>query len=287
MFYVIYGSDQLRVETEKRQFLKKYRSDDFNYMEFDGAIDIPSLSAALKQAPMFEDYYVVVVRADHKQFLRIVDLLKPSEFTALLLVCDGFTLTSDQQEKLNADTVIDCKPLSYKDSVKWIKSKASEFGYSIDLDDRKKLALLFKTSKELSDVIFQMSLLNDFARREYFNDLFKTRQEFVWDLFIALADGNNKVFFKKYSDQLKLNVELSKSQFNMKLIGGLLFCLSHVNDAPEWISVRLKNLNENGEKLIPFLYSHLIELLVMARKEQSNIPVLMRFTSVMQEVKAL
>jgi len=82
-------------------------------------------------------------------------------------------------------------------------------------------------------------------------------------------------------------VELSKSQFNMKILGGLLFCLNHAADAPEWISVKLTALNDNGEKLIPFLHSHLIETLVLARKEQSNIPVLMRFVSIMAQIKNL
>lgn len=286
VFQVIQGSDQLKVMQERSAFIKKYRSDDFNYVEFDGHIDISDLSSAVKQAPMFADYYVVVVHADRKQFLRIENVLKPAEFTALLLICDGFSLNEDQAGKLKA-VVSDCRPMSYKESVKWIKSRASELGYSLELDDRKKLALMFRSSKELSDMLFQMSLLNDFDRREFFNGLFKTRQEFVWDLFIALSDGNGKAFFKKYSEQLALNVDLSKSQFNMKVIGGMLFCLNHLADAPEWISVKLKNLNDNGEKLIPFLYSHLIETLVLARKEQSNIPVLMRFSSIMSEVRAL
>ena len=105
--------------------------------------------------------------------------------------------------------------------------------------------------------------------------------------FYSLTDGKSKEFFKKYAEQLALNVDLSKSQFNMKIVGGLLFCLNHWADAPEWISVRLKNLNENGERLIPFLYSHLIETLVLARKEQSNIPILMRFASILTQVKAI
>lgn len=287
MFYVLQGSDRLKVSKEKTALINKYYSDDFNYMEFDGSFDIPELASSLKQAPMMADYFLVLVHVDHKQFLRIADLLKPAECTVLLLICDGFSLNEDQISKLKVDNVIDCRPMTYKESVKWIKSEAGSLGYSIELDDRKKLALMFRSSKELSDVLFQMSMLNDFDRREFFNDLFKTKQEFVWDLFIALTDGNNKGFFRKYAEQLALNVEISKSQFNMKIVGGLLFCLNHVQDAPEWISVKLKNMNENGEQLIPFLYSHLIETLVIARKEQSNIPVLMRFQRILAEVKAL
>lgn len=284
---MIHGSDQLKVGEERDKFIKKYRSDDFNYMEFDGTIDVAALASALKQAPMFADFYVVVVHVDRKQFIRVSTLLKPSEFTALLLICDGFTLTEELTKDVKIDEIIDCRPMSYKDSVKWIKTKTGEFGYSLDLDDRKKLALMFRSSKELADVLFQMSMLNDFDRREFFNDLFRTKQEFVWDLFISLTEGNHKAFFKKYAEQLALNVELSKSQFNMKILGGLLFCLNHVADAPEWISVKLTALNDNGEKLIPFLHSHLIETLVLARKEQSNIPVLMRFVSIMAQIKNL
>jgi hypothetical protein len=277
----------MKQSEEKDRFVHKYRSDDFNYQEFDGHVDIAQFCSAIKQAPMFADYYVVLLHVDRKQFIRIAEFLHPAEFTALLLICDGFNLTEEMLKDLPVDQVIDCRPLTYRESVKWIKARAGEFGYSLELDDRKKLALMFKSSKELSDVLFQMSMLNDFDRREFFNDLFRTKQEFVWDLFISLTEGNNKTFFKKYAEQLALNVELSKSQFNMKIVGGLLFCLNHAQDAPEWISVKLKTLNENGEKLIPFLHSHLIETLVLARKEQSNIPVLMRFVSIMSQVSTL
>ena len=287
MFQVIHGSDLLKQSEEKDRFVKRYCSDEFNLQEFDGHIEISSLCSALQQAPMFSDFFVVLVHVDRKQFIRIAEFLHPAEFTALLVICDGFMLTEEMTKGLHIDQFIDCKPLSYRESVKWIKSKANELGYSLELDDRKKLALMFRSSKELSDVLFQMSMLNDFDRREFFNDLFRTKQEFVWDLFISLTEGNNKTFFKKYAEQLSQNVELSKSQFNMKIVGGLLFCLNHAQDAPEWISVKLKTLNENGEKLIPFLHSHLIETLVLARKEQSNIPVLMRFASIMTQVKTI
>ena len=83
--------------------------------------------------------------------------------------------------------------------------------------------------------------------------------------------------------QLKQNIELTKSQFNMKLIGGLLFCLKSWRDSPSWIYDRLDKLEEDEDVLIPFLYSHLIELLVIARKEQSNIPILVRFASLMEK----
>jgi len=287
MFQAIHGSDQLKVSSERAQFLKRYASDEFNQLELDGHIDRAVLSSALQQAPMFADYYVVIVHVDRKQFIGIKELLKPAEFTALLLICEGFLLTDELTTGLKIEKIIDCKPMSYRESVKWIKTVTAGFGYSLDLDDRKKLALMFRSSKELHDVLFQMSMLNDFDRREFFIDLFKTKQEFVWDLFISLIDGKSKEFFKKYAEQFALNVELSKSQFNMKIVGGLLFCLNHWADAPEWISVRLKSLTENGERLIPFLYSHLIETLVLARKEQSNIPILMRFASILTQVKII
>lgn len=287
MFQAVYGSDQLKVNAAVQDFMKKYRSDDFNYMEFDGHIDVAALASALKQAPMFTDFYVVLVHVDRKQFLRVAELLKPAEFTALLLICDGFVLNEDLLKDVKPDSIVDCRPMSYKESVKWIKEQTKTYGYSLDLDERKQLALMFKTSKELSDVLFQMSMLNDFDRRSFFNDLFKTKQEFVWNLFIALTEGNHKAFFKLYADQFAQNVELSKSQFNMKIVGGLLYCLNHHADVPEFISVKLKTLNDDGEKLIPFLHSHLVELLVLARKEQSNIPILMRFVSIMTQIKKL
>ena len=287
MYQVIHGSDQLKVNDAKKQFLKTYQSDEFNFMEFDGHIDVAALSSAISQAPMFADYYVVLVHVDRKQFLRIADLLKPAEFTALLLICDGFVLNDDLISLVKPDSIVDCKPMSYRDSVKWIKEQTKNYGYTLDFDERKQLALMFKTSKELSDVLFQMSMLNDFDRRSFFNDLFKTKQEFVWNLFIALTEGNHKAFFKLYADQFAQNVELSKSQFNMKIVGGLIYCLNHHADVPEFISVKLKTLNDDGEKLIPFLHSHLVELLVLARKEQSNIPILMRFVSIMTQIKKL
>ena len=95
--------------------------------------------------------------------------------------------------------------------------------------------------------------------------------------------GKKKDFFTKYALQYKQNLELTPSQFNMKLIGGLLYCLSSWREAPSWIYEQLDALEEKEDKLVPFLYSHLIELLVLARKEQSNIPILMEFTSIIEK----
>ena len=287
MFVVLQGSDQMRINDEKLAIISKYKTDDFNYLELDGQLDVATLSSAMKQAPMFADFYLVVVHVTKKQFLRVKESLFPSEFTVLLLICDDFTLTDEIKEGLVIDSIIDCRPLGFRDQVKWIKSQANEFGFSLELDDRKRLALMFQNSKELRDVLFQMSLLNDFDRREFFNDLFKTKQEFVWNLFIALVNCNRKEFFSKYADQFRLNVELTRSQFNMRIVGGLLFCLGRWQDSPEWILTKLKTLEENGDALTPFLYSHLTEALILARKEQSNIPLLMRFVSIMKQAEKL
>ena len=196
---------------------------------------------------------------------------------------DDFNLSDDLTAGLSIDEIYDCKSLKYKDSVRWIQNVTKQYGYSLDLEDRKKLALMFQTTKELSDVLFQMSLLNEFDRMEFFNELFTTRQEFVWNLFIDLVNKKRKEFFQKYAVQYRQNIELSKSQFNMKLIGGLLFCLKTWKDSPSWIYENLSGLEEDEEKVVPFLYSHLIELLVTARKEQSNIPILMKFSLMMEK----
>lgn len=288
MFFVLYGADSMRLAEEKSTILKKYRSDDdFNLAEFSDQVDVASLSASMKQAPMFADYFICVVHFNKRQFLQFRDYLTPSDFTVLVLICTDFLYSEDLFKGLKVDSVVDCRPRGFREQVKWIKSCANEFGFSMELEDRKKLALMFQNSKELKDVLFQMSLLEPFERREFFNDLFKTKQEFVWNLFIALINCEKKAFFSKYAEQFRLNVELSHSQFNMKIVGGLLFCLDHWEDAPDWIQAKLKTMNENGEALTPFLYSHLTETLVIARKEQSNIPVLMRFVSIMKEAEKL
>jgi len=285
LFILIHGSDQLRISESLKSFVRKYRTDDFNYVEFDGKSDLAEMAAAMQQAPLLSDYFMVVVNIQKGQLQRVGRIFTPSDFTVLVLICDGFSLTDEQIKDLRVDQVVDCRPMRFGDLVKWIKSRASEYGFSMDLDDRKRLALLYQSTKEIEDVLFQMSMLNDFDRRVYFNDLFKTRQEFVWNLFTALQAGDHKLFFRKYAEQLLLNSELSKSQFDMKIVGGLLFCLGRWEDSPEWIKSKLQNLEENGERLLPFLHSHLIEILVMARKEQSNIPLLMRFVSIMHDIK--
>ena len=283
MFLVIQGNDQLQKKEKKVELLNKYKTDDFNFLEFTDSIDIGTLSSAIHQSPMFADYFLVIININKRQFIRLKDYLIPSEYTVLLLILDDFVLSDELSSGLEIDEIFDCKALKYKETVRWIQNIAKQYGFSLDLEDRKELALMFQSSKELSDVLFQMSLLDEYERVEFFKELVSTRQDFVWNIFISLINKEKKEFFQRYAEQLKQNIELTKSQFNMKLIGGLLFCLKSWKDSPSWIYDRLDKLEEDEDVLIPFLYSHLIELLVMARKEQSNIPILVRFASLMEK----
>lgn len=284
---ILQGNDQLLLQQRKAEIYKKYRTDDFNFTEFTDGIEIPAFVDALQAAPMLADYYFVVAKMNKRQYIRLKDYCKPSDFTVLLLILEDFILSGDLLQGLQYDELIDCKPLNYKDTVRWIQQQAKAYGFILDLDDRKQLALMFQSTKELSDVLFQMSLLSEFKRMEFFRELFATRQRFVWDLFISLTSGRKKEFFTKYAEQETQNLELSKSQLNMKLIGGLLYCLASWKDAPSWIYERLDKLEENEEKVVPFLYSCLIELLAKARKEQSSIPILMDFTTILEQVLRL
>lgn len=283
MFLVIQGNDQLLRNEKKAEIFSKYKTDDFNFVEFTDSLEIGSLSAALQQSPMMADYFLVVAHVNKRQYIRLKEFFKPSALTVLLLILDDFTLTGDLREGVQIDEVFDCKTPQWKDTVRWIQTKAKSYGFSMDLDDRKKMALMFQNTKEISDVLFQMSLLNEFDRIEFFNELFTTRQKFVWDTFISLVKGKKKEFFTNYAQQYQQNLELTKSQFNMKLIGGLIYCLNSWREAPSWIYEQLDDLEEKEEKVVPFLYSHLIELLVTARKEQSNIPILMEFASMTEQ----
>lgn len=285
MLIVLQGNDLLAKEEKRRELYRKYIIDDFNFTEISSTVDVASVTAAMKASPMMADLYFVSIYLNKKQFIRMKDYFKPSTYTVLLLILEDFSLSEDLKQGLIIDQTISCQQLSYKDNVKWIQQKAKSLGFSIDLEDRKKLALMFQTSKELSDVIFQMSMLPEFERSEFFNDLFGTRQKFVWELFIELVEGRKKEFYTKYAVQYKQNIELTPSQFNMKLVGGLLYCLNSWKDSPSWIYEKLAELEDREETMAPFLYSHLVELLVIARKEQSNIPILMRFTKVLEEIR--
>lgn len=284
MILIIQGNDHLLVQQKKKELYKKYRTDDFNFTEFSDNIEIASFIDAQQIAPMMADYYLVVARLNKRQFIRLKEYFKPTEYTVLLLILEDFVLNQDLQQGLQYDELFDCRPPHYKDTIRWIQQQAKQYGFSLDLDDRKQLALMFQNTKELSDVLYQMSLLNEFKRMEFFKELFATRQKFVWDIFIDLTLGKKKEFFTKYAAQANQNLELTRSQFNMKLIGGLLYCLGSWKDAPSWIYDKLDKLEENEEKVVPFLYSCLIELLVKARKEQSSIPILMSFTSILERV---
>lgn len=287
MLIVLQGNDLLMKREEKIKLYSKYKVDDFNFTELSNNIEIGQLSAALKSTPLLTDYYFVVVTLNKRQFIRLKEYFKPSELTVLLLILEDFNLSADLQQGLTIDSVISCQQPSYKDTIRWIQTKAKSYGFSMDLEDRKKLALMFQTTKELADVIYQMSLLDEFGRSEFFGELFTTRQKFVWELFIELVRGKKKDFFTKYAIQVKQNLELSPSQLNMKIIGGLIYCLSSWKDAPSWIYEQLEELEEKEERVIPFLYSHLIELLPKARKTSSNIPVLMEFTEILATVRKL
>lgn len=287
MLIVIQGNDLLLRQEKKKEVYNKYRTDDFNFVEFTDNLEIGTLSAAIRQSPLLADYYLVVVNLNKRQFIRLKEYFKPSELTVLLLILDDFVLTPDLQSGLSIDTLYDCKAPQWKDIVKWIQTKAKSLGFTMDLDDRKKMALMFQSTKEISDILFQMSMLSEFERVEFFNELFSTRQKFVWDVFIDLVLGKKKDFFEKYALQYRQNLELTPSQFNMKLIGGLLYCLNTWKESPSWIYDQLYKLEEDEEKVVPFLYSHLIELLVLARKEQSNIPILMKFASITEKTAKL
>lgn len=91
----------------------------------------------------------------------------------------------------------------------------------------------------------------------------------------------------EYAEQWNQNVELTQSQFNMKIIGGLLYCLQSWREAPSWIFDQLGGLEDNEDKVVPFLYSYLIELMAKARREQSNIPILTEFTSILEQIRKL
>lgn len=274
---VIQGSDQLKRQEEIKSVYKRYKTDDFNFTEFTESLEIGPFTAALQQSPMFVDWYLVVTHVNKRQFIRLKEYFKPSPFTVLLLILEDFVLSSELQAGLTIDELLDCKPIAWKDTVRWLQTQAKSLGFSLELDDRKKLALMCQTSKEMQDILTQMSYLSEFDRMEFFNELFATRQKFVWDIFIDLARGKKKDFFTKYAEQLSQNVELSKSQFNMKLIGGLIYCLGTWRDSPTWIYERLDFLEESEEKIVPYMYSTLIELLAKARFEDSNIPILKDF----------
>lgn len=287
MLIVLQGNDHLLRQEKKAEIYKKFRTDDFNFTEFTDSLEIGPLTAAIQQSPMMADYYLVLVHLNKRQFIRLKNYFKPSELTVLVLILDDFILTPDLREGLEITEIIDCRPPQWKDTVRWIQTKAKSLGFTLDLDDRKKLALMFQSTKELSDVLFQMSLLPEFERAEFFKELFSTRQKFVWEIFIDLVNGKKKDFFTKYATQYRQNIELTASQFNMKLIGGLIYCLRSWKESPSWIYEKLDKLEENEEKVVPFLYSHLIEILTLARKEQSNIPILMKFTSILEHVHKL
>lgn len=283
MLLIIQGNDALLRNEKRAELFQKYKTDDFNFVEFTDNLDIATLSAAVQQSPMLADYYFVVVTLNKRQFIRLKEYFVPSKLTVLLLILDDFVLNADLQQGLTIDEIYDCKAPAWKDTVRWIQTKAKSLGFTMDLEDRKKMALMFQTTKEISDILFQMSMLNEFDRVAFFNEQFATRQKFVWDVFIDLVDGKKKDFFTKYAQQYQQNLELTPSQFNMKLIGGLLYCLGAWKEAPTWIYEKLTKLDEKEEKVVPFLYSHLIELLVVARKEQSNIPILMQFASITEK----
>lgn len=287
MLIVLQGNDHLLRQEKKAEIYKKFRTDDFNFTEFTDSLEIGPLTAAIQQSPMMADYYLVVVNLNKRQFIRLKNYFRPSELTVLLLILDDFILTPDLREGLEITEIIDCRPPQWKDTVRWIQTKAKSLGFTLELDDRKKLALMFQSTKELSDVLFQMSLLPEFERAEFFKELFSTRQKFVWEIFIDLVYGKKKDFFTKYATQYRQNIELTASQFNMKLIGGLIYCLRSWKESPSWIYEKLDKLEENEEKVVPFLYSHLIEILSLSRKEQSNIPILMKFTSILEHIHKL
>ena len=283
MIIVLQGNDQMLREEKRKDIFARFKTDDFNYTELSDSIEIGELTAALQQSPMMADYYFVVVYLNKRQFIRLKDYFKTTELTVLLLVLEDFTLGS-LTHNLIIDEMYDCRQKNFKDTVRWLQQEAKSRGFSMDLDDRKQLALMFQSSSELADVIRQMGLLNEFDRSVFFSELFSTRQKFVWELFISLIEGKKKDFFSKYATQHLQNVELSPSQFNMKLIGGILYCLNTWKDTPQWIYEKLQILEEREER-VPFLYSYLIELLPLARKTQSNIPILTKFIDILEEIK--
>lgn len=285
MLIILQGNNLLDKREQKADLLRKYKEDDFNFTELSDQIEIPSLVDALQATPLLTEHYFVVVNLNKRQYIRLKEYFKPSQLTILLLILEDFILTDELQQGLSIDKIINCQQLSFKDNVRWIQQKAKSMGYSLDLEDRKQLALMFQTSKELNDVLFQMSMLSEYDRSVFFSELFTTRQKFVWELFIELIGGNKKEFYTKYAVQYRQNIGMTSSQFNMKLIGGLIYCLNQWKNAPSWIYEKLQDLEEREEHLIPFLYSYLIELLVMARKEQSNIPILMKFTDILGQIR--
>lgn len=287
MLIVLQGNDQRERQERRKDFVAKYKEDDFNFTEFNSDINILDFTAAMEVAPMMSDHYFVLATVNKKQFIRIKDYVKPSSLTVLLLILEDFMLTTELQEGLSIDSLITCRQPTYKDSVKWIQQRAKQLGFKMDLEDRKKLALMFQTTKELEDVLFQMSMLPEYKRGVFFEELFSTRQKFVWELFIELVEGKKKNFFSKYAVQVTQNSELAPNQLNMRIVGGLLYCLERWKDSPSWIYERLQDLEDKEESLCPFLYTYLVEIMVIARKVRSNIPVLMKFVEVLDLIRKI
>ena len=287
MILVLQGNDLLEKNNKKAELYAQYRTSVFDFIELTNDIEISSVVDALQSVPMEADNFFVSITLNKRQFIRLKGLFRTGGMTVLLLILEDFSLTEELQQGVEIDKVITCNQLSFKDNVRWIQQKAKGMGYSLDLEDRKQLALMFQTSKELNDVLFQMSMLPDFERSVFFSELFSTRQKFVWELFIELLQGNKKEFFTKYAVQYRQNIELSPSQFNMKLVGGLIYCLNSWKNAPSWIYEKIQDLEEREEVLVPYLYTWFVEILTLSRKVQSNIPVLELFMKVLGQIRKL
>ena len=287
MLILMYGDDELKVQEARKEIFKKYKQDDYNYNEFtDTSVVLSEFAESMKTMPMMTDYYFVYARFNKKQFIRLKEYCKPVDDVVFLLYFDGFLPSKELTEGLQIDKEYDCRSLRGKDLSLWLNKRISNYGMVLDSDDKKYLLLLFSTQKEIDDTLYQMSFLNEFDRQLYIKELFSTRQRFVWDIFVDLILGR-KDFFKKYANQRQQQIELSTQQFNLKLLGGLIFCLERIDDAPTWVSEKLVNIVDKLDIIIPVLFVSLINIQAEVKFETSALPITLRFSKLLKNLKEL
>lgn len=286
MIFVLHGQDALLLNEHRNSLLKKYREDDYNFQVFEGQVEIADFTSALSQVPMIAEYFVVHAVLNKKQLIRLKPYLKPSEFTILIIELTDAYFKQDLIGDVEVDKVYDCSTLKGKALLKWIADTAKSNSVSLDKEEQKLLASSFSELKEIEDVIFQLSCLSPFDQKLYLKDIFGVKQKFVWELYLSFILGKKKDFFRKYTEQLSQNMGLSKSQFNMKLLGGLIYCCNNFNFCPEWLSSGIpEEVNMNRKKINSFVF--LMEVLALSKRESDSVLILDFLSKSMDKLKLI
>ena len=285
--YVIQGDDIYSVKEAKQRLMTKYKVDDFNYSEFVDNIEIGELRTALMQSPMMADKYTVYVELNKKQWVRLKEYLVPSKETVLIVRLIDFRLTSELEEGVNIKERIDCFQLKAKELGQWVVKRARELGFHMDIEDRRYLLSMFSTKSELDGVLTQLSLLSDFDRQVYLKELFNVKDRFVWDMFVILVLKKKREFFQKLAEQYQQNLDLDKSQFILKLVGGLLYCLTNWENGPSWIIERIDESLQFQANIVPFLYCELSDIATEAKKDTGMVISLNMFNALFENFKAI